>query len=39
MTDRELLELAAKAAEINTIRADAQCAHWHQDIDAAMKGK
>ena len=21
------------------IRADAQCAHWHQDIDAAMKGK
>ena len=24
---------------LTDIRADAQCAHWHKDIDAAMKAE
>ena len=32
-------ELAEAKRLLADIRADAQCAHWHKDIDAAMKGK
>ena len=34
--ERELAEAKRLLADI---RADAQCAHWHKDIDAAMKAE
>ena len=34
--ERELAEARRLLADI---RADAQCAHWHKDIDAMMKAE